>query len=76
MIKYVKHNGQIRPAIIMDELLFTEDIREFREALVWVLEECLSNERSKETTNYTSLWFLVRLIDETTIEEKGGVCNG
>ena len=67
MIKYVEHNGQTRPAIIMDELLFTEDIREFREALVWVLEECLSNERSKETTNYTSLWFLVRLIDETTI---------
>ena len=76
MIKYIDHDGIKRPVIMMDELIVNGDIREFRSALLDVLSTCLLNEELKESTKSLSLWYLVRLIDETTIEEKGGVCNG
>lgn len=71
MIKRINVNGITRMAILMDELLVPGDIRELRNALVDCLETCLSSERSKRFTKAESLRYIVRLIDETTIEEKG-----
>lgn len=75
MIKYIEINGIQRPAIVMDQLVVPGDVRDLRKALVDCLETCLSSETTKDFTKSTSLWYLVRLIDETTIDEKGGVCN-
>lgn len=75
MIKYVKHEGIVRPVIMMDEILVSGDIREMRQALVDVFTACVRNDAAMETLKASSLWYLVRLIDETAIEEKGGVCN-
>ena len=67
MIKYIEENGIKRPVIMLDELLYVGDIREMRQALMDVLENCLLNKRIKNRIKSISLWYLIRLIDGTTI---------
>lgn len=67
MIKYIEENGIKRPVIMLDELLYAGDIREMRQALMDVLENCLLNKRIKNRIKSISLWYLIRLIDGTTI---------
>lgn len=75
MVKYVKVDGVTKPAIVMDCVDDIQAIREFRKCMVDVLTTCLSSDQAKDFTSSTSLWYLVHLIDETTIEcpnKKGG----
>ncbi len=68
MIAYVKHNNVVYPAIVMECIETPDDVRTLRKALVDIMETCVSNEDTKDITSSTSLWYLTRLIDETTIE--------
>ena len=75
MIKYVEVNGKQMPAIVLDVVADIADVRELRKALINVMEACVSTETNKQFTKAVSLWFLTRLIDETTIDGpimKGG----
>lgn len=75
MIKYVDVNGHTKPAIVVNCIDDISQVRELRKALIDVMETCLSSDQTKEYTSSTSLWYLTRLIDETTVEcpnEKGG----
>ena len=75
MIKYVDVDGKQKPAIVMDCIDDIQAIREFRKGMVDVLTTCVSSDQTKDFTSSTSLWYLINLIDETTIEcsnEKGG----
>ena len=75
MIKYVNMDGRTVPAIVIECLDDIQAIRELRKGLVDVLETCVLTEETKDCTKHTSLWYLIRLIDETTIEcpeKKGG----
>lgn len=75
MIKYVDVDGKQKPAIVMDCIDDIREIREFRKGMVDVLTTCVSSDQAKDFTSSTSLWYLIHLIDETTIEcsnEKGG----
>jgi len=75
MIKPVVVDGCTKLAIVVDCIETNDDVRELRNALIDVMETCVSDERSKDITKSTSLWYILRLIDETTTlcrEEKGG----
>lgn len=75
MIKFMEVEGQQKPAIIVNAVSGIGDVRELRKALVEIMETCLSDDKTKQFVSALSLWYLTRLIDETTIEcpeEKGG----
>lgn len=75
MIKPVLVGGRTKLAIVVDCIETSENLRDLREALIDVMETCVAEERAKDITKATSLWYILRLIDETTTmsnEVKGG----
>lgn len=75
MIRFLEVEGKQVPAIIVNVVYGVEEVRELRKALVEIMETCLSDDKTKQFVSALSLWYLTRLIDETTIEcpeEKGG----
>ncbi|MBR1557453.1 MAG: hypothetical protein IJ647_06810 [Prevotella sp.] len=75
MIKPVVVDGRTKLVIVVDCIETNDDVRELRNALIDVMETCVADERSKDITKSMSLWYTLRLIDETTTlcnEVKGG----
>lgn len=74
MIKFVELDGWNYPAIIIKCIDDIQAVRDLRKSLIDIMETCVSSDAAKDFTSSTSLWHLIRLIDETTVEcpEKKG----